>query len=80
MTARHVSAAIKDELEHGDDDFALLGGFVAGPQALRRFAGSAPLNTDDRPVVVYSAPRITYAPDSMPRDRLASTAGAGASS
>ena len=52
------------------DDFALLGGFVAGPQALRRFAGSAPLNTDDRPVVVYSAPRITYAPDSMPRDRL----------
>ncbi len=54
------------------DEFALLGGFVAGPQSLIRFAGDAPLNTDDRPVVAYSAPRITYAPDSMPRDRLLS--------
>ena len=35
-----------------------------------RFAGDAPLNTDDRPVVAYRAPRITYAPDSLPRDRL----------
>ncbi|MEJ0087487.1 MAG: fused MFS/spermidine synthase [Pseudomonadota bacterium] len=53
-----------------DDDFALLGGFVAGPDALARFAGDAPLNTDDHPVVSYRAPRITYAPDSAPRDRL----------
>jgi spermidine synthase len=52
------------------DDFALLGNFIAGPQALTRFAGAAPLNTDDRPVVAYRAPRITYAPDSSPRDRL----------
>lgn len=52
------------------DDFALFGSFVAGPQALKRFAGDAPINTDDRPVVAYRAPRITYAPDSMPRDRL----------
>lgn len=52
------------------DDFALLGGFVAGPQALRRFAGTAPLNTDDHPVVAYLAPRITYAPDTLPRERL----------
>jgi spermidine synthase len=28
------------------------------------------LNTDDRPVVANRAPRITYAPDSVPRDRL----------
>ena len=54
------------------DEFALLGGFVAGPQALARFAGAAALNTDDRPVVAYLAPRITYAPDSAPRERLAS--------
>ena len=54
------------------DTLALLGGFVAGPQALQRFAGHSPLNTDDRPVVAYRAPRITYAPDSAPRDRLAS--------
>jgi spermidine synthase len=52
------------------DDLALMGGFIAGPQALRRFAGTAPLNTDDHPVVAYRAPRITYVPDSLPRDRL----------
>ena len=39
-------------------------------RALSRFADDAPLNTDDRPVVAYRAPRITYAPDSLPRDRL----------
>jgi len=53
-----------------DDDLALLGSFVAGPGALARFAGDAPLNTDDHPVVAYHAPRITYVPDSLPRDRL----------
>ena len=52
------------------DEWALLGNFIAGPDALKRFAGSAPLNTDDRPVVAYRAPRITYAPDSTPRERL----------
>ena len=52
------------------DEYALLGSFVAGPPALRRFSGDAPLNTDDRPVVAYRAPRITYAPDSLPRERL----------
>jgi len=52
------------------DEFALLGAFVAGPQALRQFAGDAPVNTDDHPVVAYRAPRMTYAPDSLPRERL----------
>ena len=53
-----------------EDGFALLGSFVAGPHALRKFAGDAAANTDDHPVVAYRAPRITYAPDSKPRDRL----------
>jgi spermidine synthase len=53
-----------------EDDWAVLGAFVAGPEALRRFAGDAPANTDDRPIVAYRAPAITYAPDSSPRDRL----------
>lgn len=52
------------------DEFAVLGSFIAGPQSLERFAGTARANTDDRPVVAYRAPRITYAPDSRPRDRL----------
>jgi spermidine synthase len=52
------------------DDLALLGGFVAGPAALARWSADAPLNTDDQPRVAYRAPRITYAPDSLPRERL----------
>lgn len=52
------------------DDLALLGNFVAGPRALARFAGAAPLNTDDKPIVAYRAPNITYAPTTEPRDRL----------
>ncbi|CAD6880747.1 hypothetical protein [Methylomonas albis] len=53
-----------------EDEVALLGSFVAGPKALARFAGNAAANTDDRPVVAYRAPRIAYAPESLPRDRL----------
>ncbi len=53
-----------------DDELAVLGSFVAGADALARFASDAPLNTDDRPVVTYRAPRITYAPTSLPRERL----------
>jgi spermidine synthase len=53
-----------------EDEFALLGSFVAGPKALARFAGSAAANTDDHPIVAYRAPRITYVPESLPRDRL----------
>jgi spermidine synthase len=53
-----------------NDSFALMGSFVAGPRSLARFAGDAPVNTDDRPIVAYRAPRITYAPDSRPADRL----------
>jgi spermidine synthase len=52
------------------DDLSLLGSFIAGPSALARLAADAPLNTDDRPVVAYGAPRGTYAPESLPRDRL----------
>jgi spermidine synthase len=52
------------------DDFALFGNFIAGPPALAKFAGAAPLNTDDRPIVAYRAPNITYSPVSTSRDRL----------
>ncbi|MDY0743712.1 fused MFS/spermidine synthase [Paucibacter sp. R3-3] len=58
-----------------EDEYALLGSFVAGPTALRAFAGDAPANTDDRPVVAYRAPRITYAPDAEPQDRLIALLG-----
>ncbi len=44
-----------------ETDFALFGGFLAGADGLRRFAGSGALNTDDRPVVTYQAPGFVYA-------------------
>jgi spermidine synthase len=53
-----------------DDEFAVLGSFIAGPTALQRLAAGAAANTDDHPIVAYRAPRITYAPDSQPRERL----------
>jgi spermidine synthase len=53
-----------------EDDLAVLGSFIAGPAALRRLADGAPVNTDDRPIVAYLAPRITYAPNTSPGDRL----------
>jgi spermidine synthase len=53
-----------------EDAFAVLGSFVAGPASLRRFAANAVANTDDLPIVAFRAPRITYAPDSSPRDRF----------
>ncbi|HZF27906.1 MAG TPA: fused MFS/spermidine synthase [Gammaproteobacteria bacterium] len=69
---RLVKAAARQKLaDFGiEDELALLGSFVAGPSSLRRFAGAAAANTDDRPVVAYRAPRITYMPTSLPRDRL----------
>jgi spermidine synthase len=53
-----------------EDELAVLGSAIAGPSALSRFAASARANTDDHPIVAYTAPRATYAPDSIPRDRL----------
>ena len=72
IRARFGGAAVarrSTELAVGDD-LALLGTFIADSRALERFAGNAPLNTDDRPVVAYRAPRLVYAADSLPRDRL----------
>jgi spermidine synthase len=42
------------------DSIRLFGSLVAGPKALREFAADAPLNTDDRPHVIFGAPQFTY--------------------
>lgn len=63
----HATAAQPVDL---GDELALLGNFAAGPDSLAGFSAGAPLNTDDHPVVAYLAPRITYQPDSTPRERL----------
>ena len=79
--SRFDMAALRDHLAHPalperltelglEDELAVLGSAVAGPAALSRFAAGAPVNTDDHPIVAYMAPRLTYAPDSTPADRL----------
>jgi spermidine synthase len=52
------------------DSIRLFGNLLAGPQALRGFAGAAPPNTDDRPRVTFGAPRFTYQRNSTPYGRL----------
>lgn len=54
-----------------DDEFAVLGSMVAGPQALKQFVSGATVNTDDRPVVTHRAPWVSYSAHEAPRDRLA---------
>ena len=46
------------------------GGFVAGPAALRKFAGNVPINTDDHQIVTYAAPRFAYQRHATPYGRL----------
>jgi spermidine synthase len=52
------------------DSIRLFGSLVAGPKALREFAADAPLNTDDRPRVIFSAPQFTYQKHAAPYGRL----------
>lgn len=68
-----MSPSLVKALRHAklDDEFAVLGSVVAGPQALREFVRGATLNTDDRPVVTHRAPWVSYAPLEPPRARLA---------
>ncbi len=70
LRARLAGAAPRQRALGMDDEWALSGSFVAGAAALKRWAAGAPLNTDDHPVVAYLAPRVTYAPQESPADRL----------
>jgi spermidine synthase len=42
------------------DSLRLFGQLLAGPNQLRVFAASAPLNTDDQPRITFGAPRFVY--------------------
>lgn len=71
LDARLATASAPPPARYGlEDADALLGGFIAGPAELARYAADSPINTDDRPVVAYRAPRLVYAPDSTPAERL----------
>ena len=52
------------------NDPKISGGFVAGPDALRKFADNAPINTDDLQIVTYAAPRFSYQRNATPYGRL----------
>ena len=62
LERRAVPAALGARLEsiRLASTWDLLGTALAGPPDLAAFAGSGPLNTDDRPVVTYTAPRFAY--------------------
>jgi spermidine synthase len=49
-----------------DRALQLPGCLVAGPEALKQFAESAALNTDDNPVVTFLAPRFSYRRETQP--------------
>lgn len=63
-----LAAALKAVDMNGS--LTLFGLHLAGPAELARFAGDAPLNTDDRPVVTAAAPGTAYAASERPADRL----------
>jgi spermidine synthase len=51
-------------------EYSILGNYLAGPDELTAWSASSLLNTDDRPVVTFNAPRFTYWPIQPARDRL----------
>jgi spermidine synthase len=57
-----------------DDFYSLFGCFVAGRADLSAFAVGAALNTDDRPVVIYQAPRYADLSSGIPK-RMSQGAG-----
>ena len=56
--------------ERLNSDLALFGGFLAGPAVLRDYVGDGPINSDNHPVVTYSAPSFVYGNPPPPAFRL----------
>jgi spermidine synthase len=52
------------------DSVRFFGHAVTDARGLRRYAGNAPLNTDDRPVVTFAAPRLGSQPQRAPYGQL----------
>lgn len=53
-----------------NSDFALFGGYLAGPKALHSFSQGVPLNTDNTPRVTFAAPSFVYGEPESPAARL----------
>jgi spermidine synthase len=53
-----------------NSDLALFGGFLGGTRALAAFAGDGPRNSDDWPLVTFTAPAFAYAAPEPAAERL----------
>lgn len=72
-----LAAVMRDERLRGPlerlaltDPYRLFGCLLADSAELARYGAAAALNTDDRPVVVFGAPRFTYAGEAAASGRL----------
>ena len=71
---RRVDAALLEKMKavRLTTPYALFGTYVAGPAALRAALGPGPINTDDHPQVLFSAPRAIGHLQPDPGQRLVS--------
>ncbi|MBI4390252.1 MAG: fused MFS/spermidine synthase [candidate division NC10 bacterium] len=53
-----------------EDPLTVLGDFLLGSEDLRRYAGEGPLNTDDLPLLEFSAPRSLFRQTEAMNERL----------
>jgi spermidine synthase len=53
-----------------DSIYSLLGTFLAGKEKLRAYVGDSPINTDNRPVVLFQAPLYFYGKQETPPHKL----------
>ncbi len=62
LDRRVQDATLRRELQvlRLHNSYALFGNFLAGRDDLAVFAGTGPLNTDDNPVITFTAPRFIY--------------------
>lgn len=72
FSRRLESARLRDRLHQirMKRIYDLAGCYLADHRQMARFAASGPLNTDDRPVVMFQAPQFTYASDEPGYKRL----------
>ena len=60
LRQRVAREAVSADLVYGADAESLLGAYLMGRRDLAAYTGGAPLNTDDRPLIEFSAPRNDY--------------------
>lgn len=60
LRQRLLDRAVSDGLVFGNDETSLLCAFLMRGRELAEFVAGAPLNTDDRPRIEFSAPRNDY--------------------